>query len=97
MLDLGRIFAVRGLRETKGLSITGGTTTTHCECLSCAKNIKKYDENFENIMKTCKEMMKDVMIIERWDQHYRLLVFFMEPVFMYSCNLVYIKFLIIVD
>ena len=61
------------------------------------KKTEKYDENFENIMKTCKEMMKDVMIIERWDQHYRLLVFFMEPVFMYSCNLVYIKFLIIVD
>ena len=38
------------------------------------KNVKKCDENFENIMKTCKEMMKDVMIIERWDQHYFLLV-----------------------
>ena len=64
MLDLGRIFAVRGARETKGLSITGGTTTTHCECLSCAKKLKKKNEN---IMKTCKEMMKHVMIIERWD------------------------------
>ena len=38
------------------------------------KTEKKYDENFENIMKTCKEMMKHPMIIERWDQHYRLLV-----------------------
>ena len=75
MLDLGRIFALRGARETKGLSITGGTTTTHCECLSCAKKTeKRCDENFENIIKTRKEMMKDVMIIERWDQHYRLLV-----------------------
>ena len=32
-----------------------------------AQKTEKYDKKFENITKTCKEMMKDVMIIERWD------------------------------
>ena len=45
-------------------------------------------------MKTCKEMMKDVMIIEGWDQHYLLLVnlFHNDSLHVY-CNLVFIKFL----
>ena len=56
MLDLGRIFALRGAQETKGLSITGGTTTTHCECLSCAKNIK---ENTMKNLKTNENMQRN--------------------------------------
>ena len=106
MLDLGRIFAVRGARETKmenekfkpfyiclytfntffihgveghgvvRCSILGGFLPSEaCErqrvfpsqvapqphtvnAFPAQKRLKKYDENFENIMRTCKEMMK---------------------------------------